>query len=480
MAQNPNHEIKQKLLIIPIIAIAAVAFVTSLAVTIILTSYTETEISAGGYLYLAAATLAITVLFSVFTVTVMQKTFVSRLDKVQNGLFDFFDYLTGKQEKISYIDANTGAISRAINQKIEEIEKGLLKDKAFLQDFIQHASAIKQGDYSQRIETIPNHPILQKAYTGINDMLEGLEKNIGKDLREILHIIDNYASEDYRKNIQNPKGAVEIAINKLGEEISQILQTDKKHGLSFREKASTVNQNIHTAYENIHNNLNNELQTIVRTVDKVTQHIKQNVESASFISSYSQSVTDAAKEGQALAEKTAEAISQISEQVSTIDDAITIIDKITMQTNILSLNAAVEASTAGESGKGFAVVAQEVRNLATQTAKASKEIKSVVDTAKSKAAYGNEISSSMITGYNHLVEQVSKTMELVYNITQTSNLQDEDIHKIHYLVNEMQKHIDDSLSELQNAQKYSEENFQKAQQIVRQIEEKKLSETVSS
>jgi methyl-accepting chemotaxis protein len=97
-----------------------------------------------------------------------------------------------------------------------------------------------------------------------------------------------------------------------------------------------------------------------------------------------------------LANKTTQAMEEINVQVNSINDAISIIDQIAFQTNILSLNAAVEAATAGEAGKGFAVVAAEVRNLANRSAEAAKEIKTIVENATIKANNGKNIANTMI------------------------------------------------------------------------------------
>ena len=108
---------------------------------------------------------------------------------------------------------------------------------------------------------------------------------------------------------------------------------------------------------------------------------------------YAQNVTKIKDIGKELAYKTASSMEEINTQVHAINEAISVIDQIAFQTNILSLNAAVEAATAGEAGKGFAVVAAEVRNLASRSAEAANEIKTIVLNATTKAKEGKEITS---------------------------------------------------------------------------------------
>jgi methyl-accepting chemotaxis protein len=148
-----------------------------------------------------------------------------------------------------------------------------------------------------------------------------------------------------------------------------------------------------------------------------------------------QNVTQSAKNGQDLANKTAISMDDINKEVSSINVAIEVIDQIAFQTNILSLNAAVEAATAGEAGKGFAVVAAEVRNLANRSAEAAKEIKHIVENASKKAKEGKEISDDMIEGYKELNESISNTIVTINEVATASKEQERGIVQINDAIN---------------------------------------------
>jgi len=138
-----------------------------------------------------------------------------------------------------------------------------------------------------------------------------------------------------------------------------------------------------------------------------------------------------------LAHQTTNAMNEIDDEVNAINEAIILIDEIAFQTNILSLNAAVEAATAGDSGKGFAVVAQEVRNLATRSTSVANEIKKLVENAIYKSNNGKNIANQMIDGYTSLNQNISKTINLIENVETASKEQLLGIQQINDAVNSL-------------------------------------------
>ena len=149
--------------------------------------------------------------------------------------------------------------------------------------------------------------------------------------------------------------------------------------------------------------------------------------------------TELAKIGGQLADDTLEAMSDISSSTEAIEDAISIIDSISFQTNILSLNAAVEAATAGEAGKGFAVVAQEVRNLASKSAEAAKEIKELVEQTHHKTKEGMAISKNMKENFSKVYSQIAGTSTMVASVAKNANKELEKSNDIQELIEHLRK-----------------------------------------
>jgi methyl-accepting chemotaxis protein len=113
-------------------------------------------------------------------------------------------------------------------------------------------------------------------------------------------------------------------------------------------------------------------------------------------------------------------VSELNTKAANIADSVVTIDQISFQTNILSLNAAVEAATAGEAGKGFAVVAQEVRNLATRSAEAAKEISDVVNSIQDSVNLTNEKFEKMTKSIDQISSETAKYSDDVGAVMDTS------------------------------------------------------------
>ena len=229
-------------------------------------------------------------------------------------------------------------------------------------------------------------------------------------------------------------GSVAAGIKLVGNNTSEILAMIMNTGNTLNESTQTLSDGSH----NLSVSSNQQAASLEETtaaLEEITATIKANTQATIKMSQLAQNVTKSAQNGQDLANKTAISMDEINKEVSSINLAIEVIDQIAFQTNILSLNAAVEAATAGEAGKGFAVVAQEVRNLANRSAEAAREIKNLVEEATIKANDGKLISSDMIDGYKDLNKNISETINIIEDVSGASKEQMLGIEQINQAVN---------------------------------------------
>ena len=231
------------------------------------------------------------------------------------------------------------------------------------------------------------------------------------------------------KGIYGDLGSLTAGIKLVGNNTSEILAMIMNTGDSLDQKTHVLS----TAANDLSKSSNQQAASLEETaaaLEQITANIQGNTQATVKMSGLADSVTNSAKDGQKLANETASAMEQINNEVSSINEAIEVIDQIAFQTNILSLNAAVEAATAGEAGKGFAVVAAEVRNLASRSAEAAKEIKDIVEKATLKANEGKTISDKMIAGYDGLNNNIKSTIEMIGQVATASKEQETGITQI--------------------------------------------------
>ncbi|QKF82825.1 methyl-accepting chemotaxis protein [Halarcobacter ebronensis] len=364
---------------------------------------------------------------------IISRQLIKSVFKVQDGLQNFFDFLNKKTKTSSIIDLDTkdefGKMAATINLNIDYIEKSIKKDEEFVKDIARFAKDIGSGNLSSKIEKETNTDSLLELKNILTKMQFELEQTIASSIPKLLEVLEKFKDEDFTSRFPKANSKVSQAINELGEVISKLLNNSFNVGKTLEESSDVLINNV--------NELNissseaaSSLEQTSAALEKIIMSVKSNSNNVSKMTNYANEVDISAKDGQKLAQNTSLAMGEIEMQVNTINEAIGIIDQIAFQTNILSLNAAVEAATAGEAGKGFAVVAQEVRNLANRSAEAAKEIKLIVEQATSKASYGKSIGDKMIEGYNQLLGNIDKTMNTINSIEEASKEQEYSVAQI--------------------------------------------------
>jgi methyl-accepting chemotaxis protein len=128
---------------------------------------------------------------------------------------------------------------------------------------------------------------------------------------------------------------------------------------------------------------------------------------------------------------------EINASSKRIADIISVIDEIAFQTNLLALNAAVEAARAGEQGRGFAVVASEVRNLASRSAEAAKEIKTLIQDSVGKVTEGTRLVDESGKALGEIVVRVKKVTDVMAEIASSSREQASGIEQVNKAITMM-------------------------------------------
>jgi methyl-accepting chemotaxis protein len=179
-------------------------------------------------------------------------------------------------------------------------------------------------------------------------------------------------------------------------------------------------------------------QTLQREVVSLSHAVLDNAEKAGRAEALADGARAAAQRGGGVVADVVRTMGAIQDSTRSVEDILEMIDTIAFQTNLLSLNAAIEAAHAGESGKGFAVVADEVRQLAQRSGHASKQIHALIGNARDRVDEGAELVGSAGLVMQEILGAVDHVTEVASAIGESAQVQSTGIERVNAAVTQLE------------------------------------------
>lgn len=270
----------------------------------------------------------------------------------------------------------TSSLTRALNSTVMELSE-------IVDDVSHHLGKMADGNFTENITSSYKGDFanIAKSMTSIHDSLKDTLQQINQSVEMVT------------------AGAEQVAIG--SQSLSQ----------GAAEQASSI-------------------QELADTIGSISDNVQQNAEKARSANEDAGKASRDMEESNIKMQELIGAINDIDKTSDKISEIIKTIEDIAFQTNILALNAAVEAARAGEAGKGFAVVAEEVRNLASKSAEASKNTTELIEESRTAVSRGMSFVDATADSLVRTVESVNGVMEMLEQISEASRQQSESIIQI--------------------------------------------------
>jgi len=236
--------------------------------------------------------------------------------------------------------------------------------------------------------------------------------------------------------VKNELGAIYDSLRKMQESVSLIIrEVHQSIGEVSKNSdlitAGSADLSVRTEQQSA------ALSETASSMQELSSTVMQNADNARQANELASGAHTVATKGGQIMDDVINRMSSIASHSVKISDIVNMIESIAFQTNILALNAAVEAARAGEQGKGFAVVAGEVRNLASRSADAAKEIKTLIESAVSDVHSGNKLVEEAGKTMEEIVTSVSRVAGIMGEISAATNEQSRGIGQINQAVSQM-------------------------------------------
>ena len=413
------------------------------------------------YLAIIALVLAI-VINLIISLINLKRTVINPIFALKDSIIE-----VEKNDSLSKLEIlhndEIGDVVKSFNNYLDSIHKGIDEDQKVIEEAKSVIARANAGLLNTSVKSRAHSQGVQDLADNINALVKGNQSTLAV-LSEVLVAYSNAKFDYQAKELDGITGeiaSIMSGVKNTGTTMSSILAMIDNTTRRLLFSSSDLNK-ASGILSDASNSQAAGLEETAGAIEEILDTVKLNSKNANKMATLAQEVTNSSLSGSKLANETSTAMADISEQVKAINESIKTIDQIAFQTNILSLNAAVEAATAGEAGKGFAVVAQEVRNLAGRSADAANEIKGLVQLATIKANDGQKISKDMIDGYDALNKNINLTIELINEVANSSKEQQSSMAQISDTVNELDKVTQENANIASQINQMSDDNEQVA------------------
>ena len=324
-----------------------------------------------------------------------------------------------------------------------------------LTEIEQATHALSQGDFTSQItydsadEFGNTCRSMQSSFTKLKEIFSEISTVLGALSRDDLTA---RVSSEFPGEMQG----IVVSIDKLVDSLNKTMREIQEAAGQINASAGQVSSGAQALAQGTTEQASS-VEELSARITEVSNQVKMNSENAGTASALATASGEVAQSTLENMNEMTSAMQEISLAAENIKKVIKVIDDIAFQTNILSLNAAVEAARAGSAGKGFAVVADEVRNLAGKSSEAVKSTTSLIESALDAVSHGEEIAERTHTAFEKLAEQVQKVVSTIGEISDASREQADAIQEITSGVDQISSVIQTNSATSQESAAASEE-----------------------